>query len=216
VARQMLKDSWHRIVVSLSTMMYLRIDQVMLMELQGNHAAGLYASAARVTEAVFIPVMVVTGALSPALVAARGRSKDLYRDRLQRLFFLMGWLGIGAAAVVGGTASWIMDLFGEDYRDAVPLLTVHVLLLVPFSHWVAIERWALAENLDVLIMRFLIVGAVINVLLNFLLIRSHGAMGAAVATVISQAAITYAVPLLSRRSRGVTFMLYRSIYRWKA
>ena len=215
-ARHMLNRAWTRIVITLSTILYLRIDQIMLMEMQGSHSAGLYASAARITEAVFIPVLVMTGVLSPALLAARMRSKDLYNDRLQRLFFLMTWLGIGAALTVGIAAGWIMSLFGSAYRDAAQLLVVHVLVLVPFSQWLVLQRWALAENLEGLIMYFLVAGAMLNVLLNLLLIRQYGTVGAALATVISQATITYVAPLLFRRSRPMAFMLYKSIYKWKA
>jgi len=215
-ARYMLNRAWSRIVITLSTIMYLRIDQVMLMEIQGSYSAGLYASASRITEAVFLPILVVTGALSPALLAARIRSKTLYYDRLQRLFFLMTWLGIGAAAIVSLASSWIMSLFGSAYQDAVQLLVVHVLVLVPFSQWIVMERWAMAEKLEGLVMYFLVTGAILNVLLNLILIRQYGTIGAAMATVISQCAITYIVPLLHRRSRNTTFMIYRSIYKWKA
>jgi len=215
-ARQMLKSAWTRIVIVLSTMLYLRIDQVMLMEILGSNSAGLYASAAKVTEAVFIPILVVTGTLSPALLSARIRSMALYRDRLQRLFFLMTWLGIGAAMTIGITAGWIMSLFGDAYRPAVPLLIIHVMVLVPFAQWVVLERWALAEKLDALIMYFLVAGAILNVLLNLILIKRYGAIGAAVATILSQTAITYVAPLLFRRSRPAAFMLYRSIYKWSA
>ena len=215
-ARHMLGRAWTRIIIALSTILYLRIDQIMLMEMQGSHSAGLYASAARITEAVFIPVLVMTDVLSPALLAARMRSKDLYNDRLQRLFFLMTWLGIGAALVVGIAAGWIMSIFGSAYRDAVQLLVVHVMVLVPFSQWLVLQRWALAENLEGLIMYFLVTGAILNVLLNLLLIRQYGTVGAALATVISQAAITYVAPLLSQRCRPMAYMLYKSIYKWKA
>jgi O-antigen/teichoic acid export membrane protein len=215
-ARQMLKTSWSRIIITLSTMMYLRIDQVMLMEMQGSHAAGLYASAARITEAIIIPVVVVTGVLSPALFAARVKSMDLYHDRLQRLFFLMTWLGIGAAITVGAAAGWIMRLFGAAYSAAVPLLVVHVVLLVPFSQWLTLQGWAMAEELEDLIMYFLVAGAVLNVLLNLVLIRHYGAIGAAMATVTSQGVITYIAPLFSARSRPAVLMLYKSIYKWRA
>jgi O-antigen/teichoic acid export membrane protein len=214
-ARHMLSRAWIRIVITLSTILYLRIDQIMLMEMQGGHSAGLYASAARVTEATFMPILVVAGALLPALLGARTRSRALYNDRLQRFFFLMTWLGIGAAVTVGLASGWIMSLFGSAYREAVLLLVVHVMVLVPFSQWIVLQRWALAEDLEGLIMKFLVVGAILNVLLNLLLVRQYGAVGAAAATVISQCAITYVAPLFHHRSRATTFMLYRSFYKWK-
>ena len=50
IARRLLSDSWPLIFSSLVIMVYMRIDQVMIKEMLGEKAVGLYSAAVRLSE----------------------------------------------------------------------------------------------------------------------------------------------------------------------
>jgi PST family polysaccharide transporter len=81
-----------------------------------------------------------------------------------------------------------------------------------------LSRWLLAEDL----LRFSLVthlsGAVMNVALNLLLIPGYGAVGAAVATVISYACAGWLALFFSARTRPMGLMMARALLlplRWR-
>jgi PST family polysaccharide transporter len=93
-AKKLIRDSWPLIFASISIMIYMRIDQVMLGYMIDDHAVGIFSAAARLSEIwYFIPV-VVAGSVFPTILRAKKNSQDLYKKYLQRLFDIMVWLSI--------------------------------------------------------------------------------------------------------------------------
>jgi Na+-driven multidrug efflux pump len=74
-----------------------------------------------------------------------------------------------------------------------------------------LNRWLTAEDL----LRFALVtqlaGAAMNVALNILLIPTYGAVGAAIATVISYATASWLALFLSARTRPMGWMMAKSL-----
>lgn len=59
VAKQLLKNSWLLIFSAIVVMIYMRIDQIMIKEMLGEHEVGIYSAAVRLSEAFyFIPMLI--------------------------------------------------------------------------------------------------------------------------------------------------------------
>src|SRR5690606_5635462 len=86
VAKQLLKDSWPLILSSVVVMLYMRIDQVMIKEMLGEHDVGIYSAAVRLSEAFYFIPMFITASIFPAIINAKNQNEELYKRRLQRLY----------------------------------------------------------------------------------------------------------------------------------
>ncbi|OYY58513.1 MAG: O-unit flippase, partial [Hydrogenophilales bacterium 28-61-11] len=85
-AKRLLKNSWPLILSGLAVMVYMRIDQIMLGQMLGDEAVGVYSAAVRISEVwYFIPTAIIASVF-PAIVAAKKHSETLYRQRLQNLY----------------------------------------------------------------------------------------------------------------------------------
>jgi polysaccharide transporter, PST family len=187
-AKKLLSDSWPLILSTVSIAVYMKIDQVMLGEMLGNSVVGIYTAATRLSEVwYFIPTAIVSSVF-PAIVRTKETDEGLYYRRLQRLFGLMAALSLAIALPMSLLSSYfVVVLYGNGFAAAGPVLAIHIWASLFVFLGVAQGPWDLTENMTRLTMLRIVSGAVLNVVLNLFLIPRHGAVGAAVATVISQA-----------------------------
>jgi len=186
VAKTLLSDSWPLILSALLTMVYLRIDQVMLGSMVGSAELGNYSVAVQLAEVwVFVP-MVVISAVFPAFVEVEKDNEDLFYAHLQRLYGIMVLYGYLVAVPMTFFAGDIIDLlFSTAYAEAGPLAAVLVWALVFTSLGAARNVVVLAKNWTRVNLVSVAMGGLLNILLNLLLIPAYGAMGAVAATLVS-------------------------------
>jgi O-antigen/teichoic acid export membrane protein len=192
VATKLLQDSWPLILSSLVVTVYLKIDQVMIKEMLGAEAVGQYAAAIRLSEVwLFIPV-VIANSVFPAILNAKKISEDLYFQRLQRLYTLVVWIAIGIALPISLLSDWLITLiYGEAYQEAAGVLMLHVWSGVFVALGVAASKWVIAENLVRNAFARTSIAALLNILLNILLIPEYSIIGAAIATLIAYSFANY-------------------------
>lgn len=202
----------------LAEVIYLRIDIVLLERLRGVAEAGTYAVAARLSEVWYMVPVALMGAAFPAIWQRRSDREDYHRSLQASLDLLCGMALVLAVLVQLFAAPLVHLLFGERFAASVPVLQIHIWAGVFVFMRALLSRWLLAEDL----LRFSLVthvaGALVNVVLNLLLIPRYGAIGAAVATVISYACAGWLALFLAPRTRAMGWMMARALLlplRWR-
>ena len=211
-AKKILHDCWPLILSGTAIMIYLKIDMVMLGGMVGDQAVGIYAAATRVSEVwYFIPVIVVSSML-PSIIETKKISEELYYLKLQKLFDLMAGMALVIAILMTFFADMIIRiLYKANYAGAGPILAIHI-WAVPFVFLgVAQSSWDIAENLTSLAMRRTLIGAVINVVLNFVLIPHYSGFGAAIATVVAYAFSGCLANLIDNRTIRIFVLQVKSL-----
>jgi O-antigen/teichoic acid export membrane protein len=186
-AKGLLVDSWPLLLSGMAIMIYMKIDQIMLGQMIGNDAVGIYSAAVRVSEVWYFIPMMITASVFPAILEAKKCSEVQYYQRLQHLYDLMVWLSLAVALPMTFLSTPIVTLlFGEAFATSGPVLAIHIWASVFVFLGVASSQWFLAENRQVLSLQRTFFGAVVNIALNLLLIPDFGPIGAAFATVVAQ------------------------------
>jgi len=211
-AKSLLKDSWPLMLSGIAIVIYMKIDQIMLGQIVGDEAVGIYSAAVRVSEVwYFVPVM-IAASVFPAILEAKKRSEAQYYQRLQRLFDLMVWLSVIIALPMTFLSAPIVTLiFGEAYASSGPVLAIHIWTGVFAFLGVAAGKWFLAENLQTLSLQRSVLGAGLNVLLNLFLIPYFGVVGAAVATIISHGFAVFFLDFMQAETRKIFYLKVNSI-----
>ncbi|MCI0564023.1 MAG: polysaccharide biosynthesis C-terminal domain-containing protein [Nitrososphaera sp.] len=134
-------------------------------------------------------------------------------QRFQRLYDLMIWLALVIAIpTVLVSRGLVHSLYGPDYAAASTVLALHIWAAVFVFLGVATSKWYLAENMHFDLFQRTLVGAVLNIVLNFFLIPRYGINGAAIATLISQAWAAYFHDFLDPATRRLFYMKSRSLF----
>jgi PST family polysaccharide transporter len=210
-AKILLKDSWPLILSGLAIMVYMRIDQIMLGQMLGDEAVGIYSAAVRISEVWYFVPMAIVASVFPSIIEAKKQSESLYYERLQKLYDLMTLLALGVALSMTLMSDWLIALFyGDGYSGAGTVLALHVWTGLFVFMGVASGRWYLSENLQKLAFTRTLSGAFINILANLLLIPEYGVQGAAIGTLLSQIAAAYLFDFLHPKTRAVFWMKSKS------
>jgi O-antigen/teichoic acid export membrane protein len=185
---RLLAESWPLLFASLAIIVYMKIDQVMLRQLGGPVAVGIYAAAAKISEIwYFLPVALASSVL-PALLRARAGDASKYDLRLQQYYDLSAGAAYALSIPTALAAPWLVRLaYGVEFVAAGPILAVHIWSSIFVFLGVARGQWLVNERLLRFYLGATIAGAVSNIVLNLLFIPHWGGLGAAWATVISYA-----------------------------
>ena len=210
-AKSLLADSWPLLLSGMAVMIYLRIDQIMLGQMIGDEAVGIYSAATRISEIWYFLPMVIVASVFPAILEAKKRDEKLYYRRLQKLYNVMTFLSIIVALPMTFLSDLVLALlFGDRYAEAAPVLAIHIWAAIFVFLGVASSKWFISENRQVLGLQRTVLGAVVNIILNFLLIPSSGPIGAAFATVLANAMAAYFFDLVSKSTRHMFIMKTKS------
>jgi PST family polysaccharide transporter len=106
----------------------------------------------------------------------------------------------------------VTSLFGNNYLESGVVLQIHIWSSIFVFLGVAQTPWDLAEELQKLAFVKTLIGAFINVLLNLFLIPQSGAMGAAIATLLSYAIVNYLLNLFIPRMNIIFKLQTRAIF----
>lgn len=201
VAIGLIKDSWPFVFIVAFSSIYMRIDQVMLKHLINAEAVGYYDAAVRIAEAwLFLP-SIIASSMFPAIVNARLKDAKEYRKRILALLLLIGSISIIVAVAVSLLSEYIMTfLYGASFAVGAGVLAVYMLGSIFAALDSPVRLYLIAENRRRTIF-FLTSGtAILNIVLNFILIPRLGMIGAAWATFISYAILLLPIlPLLKNK-----------------
>ncbi|WP_293301143.1 flippase [Pedobacter sp. UBA4863] len=213
IAKNLLKQSWPLIISGIMVSIYMKIDVLMLNKMLPNGAeeVGAYATVVMFSEALnFVPVAIVTS-LFPAILNARRDDPIRYQKRLQNLFDLMVWLSLVFAIFISFASPIIYRLFKPEFATAAPVLAVHVWGSLFVFLGVASTQVLIAEGLNRLTFIRTGFGAIVNIVLNFLLIPTMGMMGTAIATLIAYASTNFLL-LFVKKTRKQGVMVVKSLF----
>ncbi len=172
---------------NISGIVLRNIDIWMIGWYMSPESVAVYNVAIRITNLFEVPIMAMASIIFPQAVRKsklEGKSafKNLYEKSLSVILLLVIPMVVGGIAL-SDLIIWI--LAGESYQEAADLLKVTMLLglTVPFGKQMGILLDATGRAR--LNMLFVIRNAVINIILNAILIPYFGTIGAALATLSS-------------------------------
>ncbi|MBY0309589.1 flippase [Patescibacteria group bacterium] len=179
-------SSWPLFTAGLSGYIYGRIDQVMLQNIINSTAVGHYDVAVRLTELLgFLPGVIV-GSTLPALITARKINPVEYRKRLLSLTILCLSIAACAATVLFLLAPFIVPLlYGPLFQETVTVIRVYAWSAIFGIAVFLLNQYLIIEHRSRSFLAYAVLGAVINITLNYHLIPQFGMIGAAYATNIT-------------------------------
>lgn len=217
--RALWRECWPLMFAGFAVIVYMKIDEVMLRQLAGPAAIGLYTAATRLSELwYFIPVA-LGSSLLPALLRARAAEPAAGERRWQQYYDLSAAVAYALSVPIALLAPWIIRLaYGEAFAAAGPILAVHIWSSVFVFLGVARGQWLVNERRQNFYLATTTAGAVVNVGLNFWLIPRWGGLGAAYATLVSYALAawlaSYAHPAVRATARMQTRALLIPVRGW--
>lgn len=211
-AKELLTDSWPLLISGFVVYVYMEIDILMIKSFMGNAAVGHYSIAVRLTNIWNMAGIVICSSLFPAILNAKNTNQELYLTRFSSLLRLLVGISLFISlSVFTGGAWFINTFFGEEYLLAIAPLNILVWTVIFVNLGIASQQWHIAEGLQKLLLIRTTIGAIVNLILNFLLIPRVGINGAAIATLVAQVCATYLSNSFSKKTIGLFYMQSKSL-----
>ena len=187
LGRKLLSKSRYYIVSSLMVTIFAQTDKIMLKLMMGDEVIGYYSAAvtcAGITGFVFSAII---DSMRPSVFESRKRSENAFEDNMKLLYSLIIYLSLAQCVFITLFSKLIVNvLYGSAYAATVPVLRI-VVWYTTFSYMGPVRNiWILAEGKHSILWVINCSGAVMNVILNLVLIPWLGANGAAIASLLSQ------------------------------
>ena len=203
--KDILKRSYHFILSGLMVTIYSEMDKIMLGQMLSETAVGYYTAATKVSSMWSFVIMALINSSRPLIIASRNKSEELYIKQNKRLYAAIIWIGIAAGLAITVLAKLIIFiLYGQEYLPSVSSLQISAWYTMFAMLGTARGIWIVCEEKSKYVKYYLGIGAIINVVLNYLLIPQFGPGGAAAATLATQIFTSVLAPAIFKETRVYT------------
>lgn len=184
--RQLFFDALPLLLATAVVGLYARMGVIILGQLQGAHAVGIFSVATIMAEATHALPVAIMATVTPILLAQRIHSEATFLFTFKQWLQRLVWLGIAVCMTLFLSASFIMSLlFGARYDGSVQIFGILIWSAFFVYISVASEVWLIGHNLQHYQLPKTLLAAAVSIALNFTLIPTMGAKGAAIATLLS-------------------------------
>ena len=211
--KPLFNSSWPLILSTLSIILYMRLDQLMIKSMLGSVELGLYSSAVRLYEGYISVVFVITVSLLPSIIKIKQESEEKYKYYLTLLFSIVFWLNNFISLVIMFFSTFIIEfLYGLEYKDASSVLGIVFFASSFASVGSVTARYFIVEKMEKKMILRTWVSLSINLLLNFILIPIYGIEGSAFATLIAIFVGNYVIDYFDKQLKPLIKMKNDAIF----
>ena len=209
--KELLKSSYHFILSGLMVTVYSEMDKIMLGRMLSEEAVGYYTAATKICSMWSFVVMALINSSRPVIISSRSKSQESYVKQNKRLYAAIIWIGIAAGLAVTVFAKLIIYiLYGPDYMPSVSSLRISAWYTMFSMLGSARGIWIVCEDKSKYVKYYLGIGAILNVVLNYLLIPAYGSAGAAAATLATQVFTAVLAPAMFKETRIYTKYVFEA------
>ena len=184
--KHLLKESLPLAFTSVIWIIYYRIDVVMLSMMQGDAVVGLYSAAYKLSEPLALIPSALVISLFPIMSTSFKKSSEklvnIYRFGLKYILIIMLPIAVGTIFIADRA---ILLVYGYEFASSAVALQILIWAVLFGSINYILLDLLIAIDRQILNIWAMGVGAVVNVVLNLILIPIMSFTGAAIATVVT-------------------------------
>lgn len=173
-------------LISIFSVIYWRLDVIMLSKFCGMTEVGIYSAAFRIMEIIKAIPLSVKQALFPVKARKFSSDKtDLSGVANQSIKYLTIILLPVAVIITFSANKLMLLLYGHQFHDGAVVLQILIWTIVPYGIAMMLANVLVTSGNQRIDLWANIFGVTINFILNFILIPRMGVIGASLATVVS-------------------------------
>ena len=209
LVKKLILKSLPVLVSTLSIILYMRIDQIMINNMVDEYNLGLYSVSVRYIEIFhFIPKIIMISILPILLLSKK------YVNNLLSLNSYIFKLALIIVIIIFFSSEYLIPLiFGDVYQKSISTTQILSFSIIFVFYGVVNEHWYVSKNLQKFYAINVFVGAAINIMLNYFLISKLGINGAAYSTVITYLFIIFIFDYFNNDTRNLLIIKFKSLFK---
>lgn len=212
LVKPLLSKSYNYIFASIMINIYSRVDTILLGKIIDETSVGYYTAATTICNAWPFVLQAIIDTSRPIIIDLFDKDKSEYEKRYRQLYASIFYISIFVAILITIFSNLIINIiYGNDYMPAVLPLRI-VCLGTAFSYFgVARGIWMQCEEKIRYEKIIYLFGAIINILLNIVLINLYGIAGAAIAISLTQFLTNFVFVYLLKETRNNAKLMINGI-----
>lgn len=186
IVKDLVIESFPLAIAASCAIIYSRCDSIMIGNMLSKEDVGIYAIAAKIISIVQIGISPVRESVYPNMIKLYENDRKQYEKRYIQITALLTWIyliGVGLSYVV---LPYAFRFLRPEYAAAFPIYKVYVIgTFFMYNAGLRAGHYTLINRGNIL-MYSQIISVILNIVLNFVLIKYIGVCGAAAATGITQ------------------------------
>jgi len=210
--KAIISKSYHYILSTLMVAVYAQTDKFMLKQMMTEEEVGYYSVAVAICSMWVFVLAAIIDSLNPTIINQFRTNKDVYIRKNKQLYFVVFYISIAVSfAIVLFGETVVHLLYGKMYAASSSMLKV-VTWYTAFSYLgVARNTWIVCENKQRYLKYIYGSAAIINILLNLILIPQFGGVGAAIASLLTNIGTSIVLPLFIKPLRPNSILMIEAI-----
>ena len=200
--KYLLSKSYHYILSGMMVAIYGQTDKLMLKHMLNETSVGYFSLASSINSMWVFVLSAIIDSMYPTIVRLSLKNKDEFDKKNRQLYALIIYISIFVAFIFmcfGKIA--IKIIYGEAYLGAANPLKIITWYTIFAYLGVARNSWIVCENKQRYLKYMYLSAAIINIVLNYILIPVWGASGAAFASLITQIMTCILLPAIIKNMR---------------
>lgn len=200
--KSLLGRSYHYILSGMMVAIYGQTDKFMLKQMLDESSVGYYSLASTVNLMWVFVLQAIIDSMYPTIINLYGKDKEQFERKNRQLYAIVIYVSMAAAVCFVIFAPLVIRiLYGEAYLPAVGPLRIITWYTIFSYLGVARNAWIVCENKQKYLKYMYLGAALINIVLNSIMIPVWGASGAALASLITQICTSLILPCFWKNMR---------------
>ena len=213
LARKMLSKSKYYIITGMMITVFQQTDRMMLKLMIDETATGYYSAAVTCAGVFGFVYAAIIDSARPEILVRKKTSQEKYEKGISCLYGVIFYLSLAQCIVMSvGAELLVYLLYGKEYLPAAWALRLCV-WYVTFAYFGSVRNvWILGEEMHRYVWVIDLAGALMNIVLNLLLIPLWGINGAAIASFATQFFSNFVFGFIFKPLRQNNKLLLRGLH----
>lgn len=211
-AKRLLSKSYHYILSGMMVAIYSQTDKFMLKQMMTDTDVGYYSVATAICSMWVFILQAIIDSMYPSIINMHKKNREMFNKKNKQLYCIVFYVSIIVSVLFVLFGEYIVIiLYGREYVNAITPLKI-VTWYTAFSYLgVARNAWIVCENKQKYLKYIYSIAAILNVLLNAVMIPLFGVSGAAFASLITNIATSVILPMFIKELRPNTVLILEGI-----
>lgn len=210
--KNMFSRSKYYILSNIMVTIFGQTDKIMLQLMTNDAETGYYSAAltcATMTSFIFAAII---DSARPAILENKKIDEDKFEKSLMVLYTISIYLALAQSLTITVFSPLIVKIvYGSSYYASTNMLRI-IVWFTMFSYLGSVRNvWILAENKHQYLWKINIMGALANVVLNFVMIPYLGGIGAAIASLLTQFLTNVIAGYIIKPIRKSNYLMMKSL-----
>ena len=212
IGKQVIGKSWHYLFANILVAIYSQTDKIFLGKIINEEAVGYYSAATQLCNAWPFILIAIIDSASPIIIELNKTDKEKYRKRIKQLYATIFYIGVAVALIFTLFSDLIISIiYGPEFGASSNILKIVSWNTIFAYFGVSRAIWMQCENKLSFEKNIALIGAIVNVILNYVLIKLIGINGAAIALTLTQIITNFVSICLLKQTRENGKLLIEAI-----